>query len=274
MSNSARSVLLGAAVVVVVLALAAGGFLLTTTNSSPPPPPVPGEWTLVFEDDFDGPSRTIPEGINSSAWGAYSGPAAGNKCANWDPKNAVIEDGNLVLKVTEDGDRYLTGGVSNGNYAQTYGKWEVRMFMPPTNDAKFVIQLWPSASWPPEIDFAEGYGLKRHKDGYSAYLHWGDVASQEKGKRQQTVDNLRGIDMDGWRTVGVQWRPGLVEYTIDGRVWATVVGSPPVPDEDMWLAIQEEATSSVADSAGTPPPLRVDSVRVWSWEPTEVAPSG
>ena len=40
--------------------------------------------------------------------------------------------------------------------------------------------------------------------------------------------------------MGVEWTPGRLVYTLDGRRWATV-RSPHVPDQPMELALQTQA---------------------------------
>lgn len=240
-------------------ALAVVTGLIGCTDTSP----AVSEWKLEFSDDFDNRSGPVPEGENNSAWGSYSGVPGGTKWAYWDPANAVIRNGELLLKTTRRGDRYITAGVGN-MLQQTYGRWEVRMRMPYSRAIKFVIQLWPVKDWPPEIDFAEGGGRNGYPDGFAAYFHWGDPESQKPPNKQQTVDRIFGLDMNDWHTVGVEWRKGELDYLIDGRVWGTV-RSPNVPDEPMWLAIQTEATGPAADSDDPPSQMQVDSVRIWSW---------
>ncbi|MEI6623474.1 MAG: glycoside hydrolase family 16 protein [Actinomycetes bacterium] len=136
------------------------------------------------------------------------------------------------------------------------------MLMPYAPNVKFVVQLWPSEGWPPEIDFAE----RRAPNGYSAFMHWGTRADQKPGSKLQTVDLLTGIDMNEWHVVGVMWRPGLVQYTIDGRIWASVTGAN-VPRQPMWLAIQTEGTQPALDGDPQPPSMQVSSVKIWSWTP-------
>jgi beta-glucanase (GH16 family) len=47
-------------------------------------------------------------------------------------------------------------------------------------------------------------------------------------------------DFTRWHTMGVEWTPGRLAYTLDGRRWATVT-SRHVPSEPMELAIQAQA---------------------------------
>lgn len=225
-----------------------------------------GKFQQVLVDDFNETQKLPVAGENSdAAWAAYSGQPGGNSRGLWSPANVSIGGGELLIKTTREGNQFVTGGVGNGIH-QTYGKWEVKMRMPYSKSVKFVVQLWPTKGWPPEIDFAEGGGATRRPDGYSAYFHWGAPDTQKPGNKQQTRQRLTGIDLSDWHTVGVTWRPGIIQYLIDGRVWAEN-RSPDVPDQDMWLAIQTEAVTDASDDAPPTSNLQVDNVKIWSWVP-------
>lgn len=215
---------------------------------------------MVFEDSFSGGEVIGP---NNARWHSYSGMPGGNPSGLWRPANVVVGNGEMVLKTTREGSKWVTGGAGN-QVKQTYGRWQVRMKMPFSQSVKFAVLLWPTGDWPPEVDFAE----RRDADGYNAYMHWGTRADQQPGSKLQTSDRLTGIDMNAWHDVGVMWRPGLIEYTIDGRVWASVSG-PNVPNEPMWLAIQTEGKRDATGSDQQPPDMHVSNVKVWSWQPTK-----
>jgi beta-glucanase (GH16 family) len=96
-----------------------------------------------------------------------------------------------------------------------------------------VVLLWPVRDqWPPEIDFAEDGGRTNTRHDVSATLHYG----ADDRQIQRTVR----ADFTRWHTVGVEWTPGKLSYTLDGRRWA-VVRHPRVPAEAMELAIQSQA---------------------------------
>jgi beta-glucanase (GH16 family) len=123
-------------------------------------------------------------------------------------------------------------------------------------DLKFVALLWPTAGWPPEIDFAEDAGGSRRR--VSAFLHHGP-------DNRQIARSLRRTNLTRWHEVGVRWTPGRLEYLIDGRVWAKVTGAE-VPSQPMWLAVQTEALRSARKSGRRHTDLLIDRVRVWSWQ--------
>ncbi|HEU5001685.1 MAG TPA: glycoside hydrolase family 16 protein [Actinomycetota bacterium] len=190
-------------------------------------------WTQVFADDFTGSS------LNAKAWGAYQGQPGGDAGGWWDPSHVVVSNGALNLQTYQDpafGGRWVSGGVSSAPaLKQTYGKYEVRFRMDAGDGVAGVLLLWPSGSgWPPEIDFAEdGGGARTHT---SATLHCGTNGNDSC----QIQHTLSGIDLTQWHTLGVEWTPGLLSYTFDGTVWATVADAR-VPAQTMEMDLQTQA---------------------------------
>jgi beta-glucanase (GH16 family) len=132
------------------------------------------------------------------------------------------------------GRQWVSGGLSNSRaLKQTYGRYEVRFRADHGRGVAAILLLWPVADrWPPEIDFAENGGTTRARRSMTATLHYGD----DNRQIQRTV---RG-NFHRWHTMGVEWTPGSLVYTLDGRPWGRV-GSDHVPSEPMELAIQSQA---------------------------------
>lgn len=209
-----------------------------------------GTWVPLLDDKFD-------RGSLGPDWSAYSGTPGGNRAASWHTKQVRVAKGKMRIRASKRGSKIVSGGVSNHKFAQTYGKWSVRVRVQKSADLKYVLLLWPTEGWPPEIDFAEDGGGNRKS--FQAFLHYDE-------DNKQVHRTLRKTNLTKWHEVGVQWRPGLVEYTIDGRVWASVSGSM-VPSQPMWLAIQTEALRGARKSTPRHTDLLVDRVRIWSWQP-------
>jgi beta-glucanase (GH16 family) len=205
------------------------------TGSTPVPTgpiPVPAtlsQWRLVAYDDFT-------NGLNPLLWGVYSGQPGGDPGGWWSPSHVVVSNGVLNLETYRDpgfGERWVSGGVSNApGLKQTYGKYEIRMRVGRGRGVAFAALLWPVGSWPPEIDFDELGGATNNRDSIAVSLHYGRQDSQiQRGLK---------VNLTRWHTVGVEWLPGRLNFTIDGRRWA-VIRSPDVPDQPMELDLQTQA---------------------------------
>lgn len=210
----------------------------------------PPGWRLVFADDF-------AHHLDSSRWGRYSGPPGGDPGGWWDPSHATVGNGVLTLSTYRDprhGGRWVSGGVSSSHaLKQTYGKYLVRFRMDAGKGVAGVLLLWPSADhWPPEIDFAETGGETSTRREMSATLHYGPDNRQ--------IQRTLHADFTRWHTMGVEWTPRRLVYTLDGRAWASV-SSPHVPAERMEMDLQTQAGTCGDRYAPCPDsttPARVD----------------
>jgi beta-glucanase (GH16 family) len=222
----------GLVAALLLLALAAGACAAAPQASSPErlPPRVLSDWKRVFVDDFD-------RGLSRARWGRYTGQPAGDPGGWWAPSHVVVRRGVLNLETYRDprfGGRWVSGGVNNARaLKQTYGKYLVRFRADPGRGVAFVLLLWPVRDhWPPEIDFAENGGTRAARDSATATLHY--------GRQDHIVQRTVRADFNRWHVAGVEWTPGKLVYTLDGRRWATV-RSAGVPDEPMELALQTQA---------------------------------
>jgi beta-glucanase (GH16 family) len=189
-------------------------------------------WTQVYADDFSGTDL-------GAGWFKYSGAIPSMPGGTWSPSQVQVTQGTLRLLTAKVDGQWTSGGVMNDVQAQTtYGKYLVRFRMDKANGVKYALLLWPaSKQWPMdgEIDFAEDGGGDR--SAATATVIWGqDGASREQIQRRVTSD------FSSWHTVGVEWTPGQLVYTLDGAPWATVQ-TENVPSKPMDLALQTEAGS-------------------------------
>jgi beta-glucanase (GH16 family) len=241
---------LAARVALVGLTIAA---FVTLAVALPRPPA--GPWRLVFFDDFK-------HGLKPSRWGRYSGQPGGDPGGWWAPSHVVVDDGILNLETYRDprfGGRWVSGGVSSAPaLKQTYGKYEVRLRMDAGKGVAVVALLWPSQNqWPPEIDFAESGGETNGRGDVAATLHY--AADDTQIQRTLTADFTH------WHVLGVEWTPGILVYTVDGRRWA-VVRNPAVPDHAMEMDLQTQSGTCGDASAPCPDsttPARVSAQIAW-----------
>jgi beta-glucanase (GH16 family) len=227
-----------------------------------------GPWTLAFSDDFS-------DGVQSSHWGKYSGQPGGNPGGWWAPSHVTASGGIARLSSYRDsafGNRWVSGGISSASaLMQTYGKWEVRLRMDNGYGIWAVILLWPKDGWPPEVDFYEDGGGTADRREMAATLH--------HSPSNQTIQRtLREVDFSQWHTVGVEWSPGSLVYTVDGSPWASVSG-PQVPSQPMWLGMQTQAGTCGVTYApcpnGTTPAtveMQIDWARAWRYDPSAGGP--
>lgn len=197
-----------------------------------PPSTTPRGWVKVWGDDFV--RRTV-----TRAWDKYSGSPGGYSNGRWSPSHVQSHNGMLILAGYRENGVFVTGGAS-ATRASTlrYGKYLVRMRADKGVGVGYVALLWPSSGWPPEVDFAEDGGHDRSTTSGTAHF----------GSANQQVQRILRRDFSKWHTVGVEWTPTSLKYTIDGKVWATMRGAA-VPHQPMHLAIQSAALRCTSWSA-------------------------
>ena len=230
---------LAAALVVAALTCAAGYRSATATASAASTHPsgvamptvAPRGWRKVFADDFTGSK------LDRHRWEAYSGQPGGDPGGWFDRSHVSVSHGELVIKGYRDGGKWATGGLQTRR-AQTYGKCLVRFRFDAGTGIAHTILLWPADdSWPPEVDFSEDNGGNRRTT--TTTLHYGPSNTQ--------IHRKVAVNLTKWHTLGVEWTPGKLVYTLDGRKWASV-RSAHVPSIPMTLDIQTQAWTSGINS--------------------------
>jgi beta-glucanase (GH16 family) len=211
---------------------------------------IPG-WRELFSDDFLGSS------LNRSKWRLYYGTPGGDPAGWYDPSHVSVSNGMLVFSAYQDpadGGKWATGGVSSSpGLVQTYGKYLVRLRFDAGIGVGHAILLWPADNkWPPEIDFSEDNGSGR--DSTLATLH--------DGAKDHHLASKISVNLTQWHTLGVQWTPDSLVYTLDGHDWFHVAGNA-VPATPMVLDMQTETwpcsgTWGRCPDSSTPPVVRLE----------------
>jgi beta-glucanase (GH16 family) len=207
-----------------------------SADGGPMPSGDPAGWQMTYEENFN--ESSLPPG-----WGAYSGEPGGDSYGWWDPANVTVSNGNLHLGTSYNATlgMYSTGGVSFYGHPQTYGKFLVRLKgdLEPGLEISNIALLWPTAKvWPPEIDFYEDKGGTR--SSFVATVHAGP-----NGDNSIQIARQEEMDATVWHTVGVEWTPTSVTYTLDGWTWAVVpLATMPSggtwPGQPMFLSLQSQ----------------------------------
>lgn len=189
-------------------------------------------WTIVWEDDFNGPNGTAP---NASNWNVADNPGlSGNKELEYYAPANVYLDGksNLVLKsVPQDykGFNYTSGWVDTAlKFNFTFGKLEVRAKLPTGQGiwpAHWAMPDYPGICWPRggEIDILERINTVPMVHGA---LHWstegcGDPTEQNGGNWSGT---LPYDPSDDFHLYSIVWdaQADTIAYAIDDDVYTTV----------------------------------------------------
>jgi beta-glucanase (GH16 family) len=223
---------------------------------------LPG-WHQTLAEDFTSSGAPTP-----TRWHVYRGHPSGDPGGTWDPSHMWVTGGQLVIDAFQDpadGGAWASGGMIEAPaLAQTYGKYEVRFKMSSGLGIAHTIMLWPTSNvWPPEIDFSEDNGAPSRTQ---------DLATLHYGPSNTKLTDLTTVNLTQWHTLGVEWTPGRLVYTLDGTDWATVTNAN-VPDVPMSLALQTQAWScginawEYCPSATTPGHVTMDVDWIVSWSP-------
>jgi len=216
---------------------------------------IPG-WNEIASDDFS-------EGtLNPADWQIYNNFAPGGDPGGWwSASHVSIVNSELQLSTYSDpgacefsmGCQSVDDEVSGGLKflpSQTYGKYLVRMRADDAEGVAMAALLWPTSdSGNGEIDFAEDNGASPRSQITATLWNMSEVPTRD----------MLNVDMSQWHTVGVEWTPGKVVYTIDGTDWATET-DPQVPDIPMQLVLQSQTWDCGATNWETCPDSSTPSV--------------
>ncbi len=200
---------------------AAGAGLIDDVSFTPDSIPSGMEWSLIWQDEFDGPT------IDTSKWRVEDlHLIKNNELQYYAPDDVYFEDGHLVLRsqqrtycgYDEDAQwrcfNYTSGLVESKNlFATAYGRIEVRAQLPSTQGIWPAHWMMPSSgAWPPEIDITELLG----HDPTRIHMthHWGSWPDVQRHGGSFVGPNYS----DDFHTFAVEWMPGRIDWLIDGQI--------------------------------------------------------
>lgn len=196
---------------------------------------------LTFCDDFDGAAGTAPD---STKWHVLTGSSWGGHCFKNLPEN-ISADGHGNMKMTlikktstqcNDSNGTATSVTSGGMDTQGkqnfhYGKYEIRARL---SCAQSVWgSIWMSTgsgpSWPQsgEIDIYEIIGTKLNQLQQTVWA----------GNPKWHVPTYYSISnrlCDDFHVYGMDWRPGYVQFTLDGINTNRITKSQIESAENIW----------------------------------------
>ena len=188
------------------------------------PEPDPIEYTLIWQDEFEGPIDQSPD---ANKWAFdVGGSGWGNNQLEYDtdrPENVSLDgSGNLRIiarKESYQGKDYTSGRIkTQGKFAHTYGRFEARIKLPVGQG------MWPAfwllgsdittVGWPKcgEIDIMEYRG--QNPSTVSGALHGPGYSG---GNPLYGVYNLpNGGFNEGFHLFAVEWTKDKVTWSVDG----------------------------------------------------------
>jgi beta-glucanase (GH16 family) len=201
-------------------------------------------WNLKFADDFTGSS------INTSAWGIYKNANSprGPKYAS----NIVVHNGMATLKVTKVNGVWSGSGMCACRVTTgTYGMYLIRARFGHGLGVRATALLWPTSGWPPEVDFME-YDARDATHSELMLTNHYNAGGQTNLMQHAFIHG----DYTTWHTIGLQWTPTMLKYTLDGQTTATMTGH--VPSQPMWAGIANSLGNVIKPNATTPDPVNLD----------------
>ncbi len=222
-----------------------GAVVIDDVSAQNDAPLQPG-WDVIWADEFDDPA------IDTSKWRIEDiHPVKNNELQYYAPDDVyqTTVDSRTVMTLRSQ-QRQISGFDNQGNFgtwnyssglvdtrdrfAMVYGRFEVGAQLPGTKG------MWPAhwglasdGGWPPEIDIMELIGQIPWVTHMS--LHWGPIGPNGEPPWEigQTVSTTyAGPDFTaGFHEFAVEWRPGLIQWFVDGVVRQTSTNSniPAVP---------------------------------------------
>lgn len=219
---------------VVAVAVAIGPGCAAPRPASGPPSPPSSARTLVWSDEFTGPSGAL---VDATWWVSESG---GDGWGNHEleyytdrGRNASLDgDGHLVIQALRE--RYEGGGAtheftsarlkSQGRFQQAYGRFEARIKIPRGQG------IWPAfwmlgadidaAGWPRcgEIDVMENIG--REPSIVHGSMHGPGFSGGDSLSAAYTLAGGAAF-ADAFHVFTVDWDPGEVRFYVDDDLYET-----------------------------------------------------
>jgi beta-glucanase (GH16 family) len=239
-----------------------------TTSTGPVPLGIPGNWTLKFDDEFNGTSLDTlswwPNWFGSTRT-TITVPINSTEAVAYDPAQITVSGGYLNLSlaakpVTVNGTtyQYRSGMVqTNGSGATspfhqfTFGAFEARINLPASSNG--AVANWPAwwtdgQNWPTdgEMDVVEGLGGSACYHFHSPTTAAGDCPAG---------------NFAGWHTYGANWRNGAVDYYYDGVLVGTLNSG--ITNARMYLILNYSTGGCCTGAIVAPATMQVDYVRVW-----------
>jgi beta-glucanase (GH16 family) len=240
-------------------------------------------WTLVWNDEFEGPSGTA---VDTTKWNLVNkGDGFGNNelefYTNRTANASLDGNGFLVIKTMQEaymGRNYTSARLeSAGKFERMFGRFEARVKMPAGQG------IWPAfwalgnnigtVSWPAcgEIDIMENIG--REPSVNHGSLHGPGYSGGNPLSATYTLPNQARFS-DAYHVFAVEWEDGVVRFYVDDNLYETrtrasvPAGGTWVYDHPFYLILNVAVGGAFPGSPDSttvfPQTMSVDYVRVYS----------
>ncbi|MFV8828240.1 family 16 glycosylhydrolase [Alkalihalobacterium sp. APHAB7] len=197
------------------------------------------DWTLVWEDEFEG------DQLDSSKWsydigngfyddnGTFISGWGNEELQSYQEENVRVENGQLIIQAKEEtvSDEngtynYTSGKIhTQGKFSQKYGRFEAKMALPAGQGFWPAFWMMPEddvyGSWAAsgEIDIMENAGATPHKIGGA--IHYG---GQWPNNTYTAKDYYfpEGKDVTDSNVYAVEWEPGEIRWYVNGELYQTL----------------------------------------------------
>ena len=228
------------------------------------PTGVRGDWTLKFDDEFDGTSLNTAKWSTGWYGSGITAPANNAEDDCYDPAQVSAGGGALSLSVIQKSEtcgsqEEYTGSLvsTRGKYSFTYGFIEARVWLPEVPGNPGQVANWPGVwadgqNWPEdgEIDIAEGIDHR-----VCAHFHGPDNPDGVGAGGRSGCPS--GTYAGGWHTFAADWEPGGITFYYDGVDIGSVTSG--VTSAPMFIILDNAAQAP----AQVPATMKVAYVRVW-----------
>ncbi|MBR58020.1 MAG: hypothetical protein CMH54_08350 [Myxococcales bacterium] len=273
---------------------AEGDVELDVETSVEEPPPIPEGYTLIWEDNFDGPEINTDHWVVASLRDPVTGDlvpgAKGDHLLNYHyagyitQEDTYIEEGALILRNQK---RSYQGQSPEGSFAYTSG-WVMSMHRVHLNKGYVEIRaqfpsgdkVWPAMwliseqlRWCPEWDMWEYFGYREDQstpyDNMGTHLCYGGWPNQKWSSNfLSSFDEI--YDCEAWHIYGFEWTDTEARWFLDGELMHTItvdaLGADAAlwPNEEMYIVLNNGQGSGAPDvTTSWPNYLKVDFIRLY-----------
>jgi beta-glucanase (GH16 family) len=231
---------------------------------SPQPTGVPGDWKLLFADEFDRGPLDTSNWNTQYHWGSVT---INNELESYVPEEVIVSDGALHLRAEKkdtNGQPYASGVVTTMDHVVfTYGAVETR-FRIPTGQG-----MWPAfwlmaqdRTWPPELDIFEIIGSNPSQ--YTMTVH----ARDSSNNHVSFFDAYNGPDFSqDWHVATFVWSRDSLVWYVDGQERRRYEDAQYIPNTPMYvianLAVGGSWRGAPDGNTAFPQTFDLDYVRVW-----------